>query len=185
MPSLFPVRAERLAALRAEVRMIESASATRRRDTLPFGIEAIDSRLDGGGLAASCLHEVTGAAPGLSDDAAACLFVAGIANAIVWQRVFDAHRRIIMSAAMIGVSGTVQREGAVIHIITDRIDDLTPLLRMVGSMDFPHRTGRGDGAKHAGGPDRGEPGWKQSRPALSWPGGNREDDLRQKTRDFH
>ena len=30
----------------------------------------------------------------------------GIANVIVWQRLFEAQRRIIMSAAMIGVKGT-------------------------------------------------------------------------------
>ena len=29
----------------------------------------------------------------------------GIANAIVWQRIFEAHRRIILAAAMIGVHG--------------------------------------------------------------------------------
>ncbi len=56
----------------------------------------------------------------------------GIANAIVWQRVFEAHRRVILSAAMVGIAGTLQREGQVIHVIADRIEDLTPLLHRVG-----------------------------------------------------
>lgn len=70
---------ERLAALRAEVRAIESAGTGAERTCLPFGVEAIDRRLDGGGLAVAALHEMVGARPGLGDDAAACLFVAGIA----------------------------------------------------------------------------------------------------------
>ena len=74
-----PARSERLAALRAEVRAIECARSLCSETFLPFGIEAIDRRLAGGGLAAAALHEVAGAAPGLGDDAAATLFAAGIA----------------------------------------------------------------------------------------------------------
>jgi protein ImuA len=72
-------RSERLAALRAEVRAIECAGAAGGDSCLPFEVEALDRRLAGGGLAAAALHEVTGAASGLGDDAAATLFVAGIA----------------------------------------------------------------------------------------------------------
>jgi len=79
MPNLSPTRSERLAALRAEVRAIESVGAGAARECLPFGLDAIDLRLEGGGLAIAALHEITGARPGLGDDAAASLFVAGIA----------------------------------------------------------------------------------------------------------
>src|SRR5687768_4267998 len=79
MSTLSPARIERLAALRAEVRAIESAGAGGPRSRLPFGIEAVDRRLEGGGLATAALHEMTGAGSGLGDDAAATLFVAGIA----------------------------------------------------------------------------------------------------------
>ncbi len=77
----------------------------------------------------------------------------GIANAILWQRRFEAQRRIVMSSAMIGVKGTVQREGGVIHVIADRIEDYTPLLHSIGEMHFPHRPGPGDGVTHPGSPD--------------------------------
>jgi protein ImuA len=73
-----PARIQRLAALRAEVRAIECAGSARSEAFLPFGVEAIDRRLAGGGLATAALHEVAGAAPGLGDDAAATLFAAGI-----------------------------------------------------------------------------------------------------------
>jgi error-prone DNA polymerase len=100
----------------------------------------------------------------------------GIANAILWQRCFEAHRRIVMTSAMIGVRGIVQREGQVIHVVADGIADQTALLRSVGDMAFPHRPGPGDGVTHPGSPDRGEKGWKPNRV---------ENTLHQKTRDFH
>ena len=114
----------------------------------------------------------------------------GIANTILWQQKFEAQRRIVMSAAMINVVGTVQREGGVIHVIADRIEDYTPMLRSIGEMDFPHRPGPGDGVTHPGAPDRGERGWKvrdiYHPPFQHGPRAQTEDDLlRQKTRDFH
>ena len=74
-----PAHTARLAALRAEVRAIECAGSAQDREVLPFEVEAVDRRLEGGGLAAAALHEVAGARPDLSDDAAALLFIAGIA----------------------------------------------------------------------------------------------------------
>jgi len=77
----------------------------------------------------------------------------GIANGILWPDRFEAQRRAIMSASMIGMKGRVQKEGEVIHVICDRIIDHGDLLHQVGELSFPHRTGRGDGARHGGGPD--------------------------------
>ncbi|PSJ41971.1 ImuA family protein [Allosphingosinicella deserti] len=74
-----PARSERLEALKAEVRAIESAGVAGTRECLPFGVESIDARLAGGGLACAALHEVAADRPGLSDDAAATLFLAAVA----------------------------------------------------------------------------------------------------------
>jgi hypothetical protein len=87
----------------------------------------------------------------------------GIANGIIWPGRFEAQRRTVMSAAMIGMKGRVQKEGGVIHVICDRIVDHTALLRSVGEMAFPHRTSAGDGAAHGASPDRGQTG-SRSRP---------------------
>jgi error-prone DNA polymerase len=76
----------------------------------------------------------------------------GIANLIIWQRRFEAQRRIIMSAAMLHVRGMVQREGDVIHVIAERLEDYTPMLGRIGDMPFPHRHSPADGA-NGGGPD--------------------------------
>lgn len=72
-----PARAERLAALRAEVRALESASE--QREYLPFEVDSIDSRLAGGGLPVASLNEAAGERPGPADSAAATLFLASIA----------------------------------------------------------------------------------------------------------
>jgi len=95
----------------------------------------------------------------------------GIANVIIWQRLFDVHRRIVLGAAMMGVKGRVQREGEVIHIISDRLEDMTPLLHSVADREFPHRVSPGDGASF-GGPD------PRHRPA-------REPVIEVRSRNFH
>ncbi|MET0363149.1 MAG: protein ImuA [Sphingobium sp.] len=67
--------ADTLAALRAEVSGAQSA----RGPVLPFGIAELDERLAARGLDGAGLHEIAGATPNWSDDAAATLFAAGIA----------------------------------------------------------------------------------------------------------
>ena len=67
--------AEQLAALRAEIAQARAV----RGPALAFGVGEIDDRLADGGIDAAALHEVAGATAALSDDAAATLFVAGIA----------------------------------------------------------------------------------------------------------
>ncbi|WP_454888008.1 ImuA family protein [Sphingomonas oryzagri] len=46
---------------------------------LPFGVSDLDNRLNGGGLRAGALHEVAARTCSLVDDAAATLFLAGVA----------------------------------------------------------------------------------------------------------
>src|SRR3712207_3343374 len=70
-------RLERLAALRAQVHALESTGAG--MGCLPFGVDAIDVRLAGGGLAPAALHEAAAASPHVADDAAATLFLAALA----------------------------------------------------------------------------------------------------------
>jgi error-prone DNA polymerase len=52
----------------------------------------------------------------------------GIANAIVWPRVFESYRGVVMGARLVGITGAVQNESNVVHVIAERLDDLTPLL---------------------------------------------------------
>lgn len=68
-------RARLLHSLRATVSTVVETGAA----ALPFGIDELDSRLGAGGIDGAGLHEITAASPSLGDDAAATLFIVGIA----------------------------------------------------------------------------------------------------------
>ena len=57
----------------------------------------------------------------------------GVANAIVWPQVFEAFRPIVLGARFVSVSGRLQNESGVIHVVADRLDDLTPLLQRLAT----------------------------------------------------
>jgi error-prone DNA polymerase len=70
----------------------------------------------------------------------------GIANLVIWPKLFEKQRRVILSAGMLAVDGRIQREGDVVHLVARRLADLSPVLASVGDRDLafqpPH--GRGD-----------------------------------------
>ena len=74
----------------------------------------------------------------------------GVANLVLWEDRFEKQRRLVLSAGMIACHGRVQREGQVIHVVTDHLEDLSDLLHSVGDREepFPMSYGRGDGATH-------------------------------------
>jgi DNA polymerase III alpha subunit len=51
-----------------------------------------------------------------------------IANVIVWPKIFERFRPVVLGARLVAVSGRMQSESGVIHVIADRIEDLTPML---------------------------------------------------------
>jgi len=55
----------------------------------------------------------------------------GIANAIIWPKVFEALRPIVMGARFIAITGRLQNEAGVIHVVAERAEDLTPLLNIL------------------------------------------------------
>ena len=54
---------------------------------------------------------------------------AGIVNLVVWSKVMEKFRREIMTATVLGVTGKLQREDGVTHIIADKLVDLTGMLQ--------------------------------------------------------
>ena len=77
----------------------------------------------------------------------------GIANLVIWPKLFERQRRIIRSAGMLAVNGRVQREGDVVHLVAQQLADLSELLASIGTRDlaFPPRHECG-GEFHHGGP---------------------------------
>lgn len=52
----------------------------------------------------------------------------GHVNLIVWKAVAERQRRVLLGARLLGVAGTVQREGDVLHVIARRLEDRSVLL---------------------------------------------------------
>jgi error-prone DNA polymerase len=52
----------------------------------------------------------------------------GIANIIIWARGFDRFRPIVMGARFVSVTGKLQSESGVIHIVATAMEDLTSWL---------------------------------------------------------
>jgi error-prone DNA polymerase len=92
----------------------------------------------------------------------------GIANLVVWPKVFEAHRRIVMGARLLAVRGHVQREGLVIHLVAEQLWDWSAELDRIAEIDeaFPLEAGRGDQAKSSTPDPRDEP---RPRPILRSP----------------
>ncbi|WP_184401923.1 error-prone DNA polymerase [Rhizobium sp. BK650] len=79
----------------------------------------------------------------------------GIVNTVVWPSLFERQRRILIGASMMAINGKIQREGEVVHLVAQRLFDLSSKLANIGASDggFPLPHGRGDQVKHGGGPD--------------------------------
>ncbi len=107
----------------------------------------------------------------------------GIGNLVIWPTVFERQRRLVLSAGMIACHGKVQREGEVVHVVADRLTDLSDMLRSVGRRTFAPRTGRGDEARHGGTPDPRETRFRPPRD-IYVPDLRNETGIKVPTRDF-
>jgi error-prone DNA polymerase len=58
----------------------------------------------------------------------------GIANIIIWPKVYERFRRIVLTSRLLGVRGRLQREGLVVHIIADELEDLTHELSSISTL---------------------------------------------------
>ena len=60
----------------------------------------------------------------------------GIANLIVWPAILERFRRAALGATLLRCTGKLQREQSVIHVVAERLDDLTPRLN---TLRYHHR----------------------------------------------
>ena len=58
----------------------------------------------------------------------------GQANIIVWPKLFEHQRAEIIGARYVAVTGRLQKEGGVIHVVAERVDDLSADLRLLETM---------------------------------------------------
>ena len=53
----------------------------------------------------------------------------GPANVIIWPDIFERFHRVVLASRLMAVTGRLQREGIVIHVIAERLADLSHYLR--------------------------------------------------------
>ncbi|NKN34895.1 error-prone DNA polymerase [Agrobacterium sp. a22-2] len=64
----------------------------------------------------------------------------GIANIIVWPKVFETYRMVVLGSRCVSVRGRVQNADGVIHVVAQHMQDLTPLMAQIAEM-APHMGG--------------------------------------------
>lgn len=52
----------------------------------------------------------------------------GVANVVVWAKVFQRFRRAVVAGRLLRVTGRLQRDTEVVHVVAELIEDITPLL---------------------------------------------------------
>ena len=56
----------------------------------------------------------------------------GVANIVVWARVYERFRKAVIAGRLLRVSGRIERDGPVLHIVAEGIEDASPLLLTLG-----------------------------------------------------
>ena len=75
------------------------------------------------------------------DTASGVIFVTledetGCANIVVWSSLAERQRAELLGARLLGVRGTVERDGEVVHVVARRLSDHS---RLIGALDAPAR----------------------------------------------
>jgi DNA-directed RNA polymerase len=52
----------------------------------------------------------------------------GVVNVIVWRKIYEAFRRAVIAGRLLRITGRLQKEAGITHLIAERVEDLSPLL---------------------------------------------------------
>ena len=74
----------------------------------------------------------------------------GVANIVVWSKVFEANRKAVLGSRLLAVRGRLQREGLVIHVVAQGFADMTPaLVEIANGRELGEEVlARGDEGRH-------------------------------------
>lgn len=68
----------------------------------------------------------------------------GVANLVVWPKLFTHFRQVIMAARLLVVHGRVQTDGRVIHVVADRLENRSDRLDALSDERLQQPIARGD-----------------------------------------
>ena len=88
----------------------------------------------------------------------------GVTNVVVWPKVFDKYRPLVMGARMLLIRGRVQRapdsEGRVTHLVAETVEDRTADLALLADAPLKPARAHADGTSTAS-PERGEKAYEE------------------------
>ncbi|MGR3545824.1 MAG: OB-fold nucleic acid binding domain-containing protein [Roseovarius sp.] len=61
----------------------------------------------------------------------------GTVNVVIWRKVFDRFRRAVIAGRMLRVTGRVERQSGVTHVVAEEIEDISPLLDLLADPETP------------------------------------------------
>jgi error-prone DNA polymerase len=114
----------------------------------------------------------------------------GVANSVIWPKVLERERKVVMGARLVVVHGRVQRHEDIIHVVAERLEDRSDWLTLldqdaealslpVANADEVRRPGPGgEDAHEREGRERPHPRWHPRRHP-------RAERIVPKSRDFH
>ena len=105
----------------------------------------------------------------------------GVANAVVWPKVLERYRKVIMTARLIEIRGTIQRHEDIIHVVVTHLEDRNAWLASLTADAETMKTAiaRGDEVLRPGPEPQG------GRMHPRWAGHPRNERVLPKSRDFH
>lgn len=61
----------------------------------------------------------------------------GICNVVVWQKMYQKYRRAVVAGRLLRVTGRIQRDGQVVHLVADLVEDMSFLLDKLVEVQEP------------------------------------------------
>ena len=52
----------------------------------------------------------------------------GTSNVVVWKKVYETFRKAVIAGRLVRVTGRIERDGPVIHLLAERVEDVSHLL---------------------------------------------------------
>ena len=52
----------------------------------------------------------------------------GVCNVVVWRKIYERFRRAVIAGRLLRVTGRIQREGDVCHVVAEGIEDISFML---------------------------------------------------------
>jgi DNA polymerase III alpha subunit len=63
----------------------------------------------------------------------------GVCNVVVWQAVYQRFRRAVIAGRLLKVTGRVQRQSGVTHVVAERVEDASEMLDDLVRLHEPTR----------------------------------------------